>query len=159
MKVGMTGHQHRQGIDWAWVYDAIHAEIGEMPAPIVGISSLADGADQIFAEAVLSRGGRLRAIFPTPDYVRHFRGTARVRYLSLRSRADVEELESSGSDEQSFFTAGKRIADEADLMIAVWDGEAAHGLGGTADVVSYALANGKPVIHIDPIKRRVTALR
>ncbi len=43
-------------------------------------------------------------------------------------------------------------------MMAVWDGEPAQGLGGTGDVVDYALARRKPVIHIDPIKRRVMRL-
>jgi hypothetical protein len=159
MKVGITGQQNRAGMDWTWVCDVIQAEIGKMPPPVEGISSLAEGADQIFAEAILSLGASLRAIIPKSDYLRHFRGAGRERYLALRSRAEVEELQSSGSDEQSFFAAGKHIVDEADLMIAVWDGEPAQGLGGTGDVVHYALARRKPVIHIDPIKRRVTRLR
>ena len=38
---------------------------------------------------------------------------------------------------------------DADALLALWDGQAARGKGGTADVVDYARSLGKPVIIID----------
>jgi hypothetical protein len=61
--------------------------------------------------------------------------------------------------EQAFWTAGRQIVDGSDLLIAIWDGQEARGLGGTGDVVSYALDAGHAVLHIDPIRRTTNSLR
>ncbi|MFC3099020.1 hypothetical protein [Alteraurantiacibacter palmitatis] len=45
---------------------------------------------------------------------------------------------------------GRALVREADLLIAVWDGQAPRGPGGTGEVVADALARGVPVIRIDP---------
>ena len=47
----------------------------------------------------------------------------------------------------------------AELLLAVWDGLPAKGLGGTADIVTYATQQRKEVIHLDPCKRLVTRLK
>jgi hypothetical protein len=39
---------------------------------------------------------------------------------------------------------GKVVVDRAEVLIAVWDGLPARGLGGTADVVAYAGSAGCP---------------
>jgi hypothetical protein len=52
--------------------------------------------------------------------------------------------------EEAFYEAGKRVVQISDLMIAVWNGKPAAGLGGTADIVKYSLASGKPVVHLHP---------
>ena len=68
----------------------------------------------------------------------------------LLARADrVEVLTALGSDEEAYMAAGRRVVDEADYIIAIWDGLPAAGLGGTGDVVAYARA-GKRVIHVNP---------
>ena len=43
---------------------------------------------------------------------------------------------------------GQVTAAQSDLLIAVWDGYDARGLGGTADVVEYAIRRGVPVIWV-----------
>jgi hypothetical protein len=47
-------------------------------------------------------------------------------------------------------TAGRTVADRCDLLLAVWDGQPAAGLGGTADVVSHATYRGKSVEVVWP---------
>jgi hypothetical protein len=158
MKVGVTGHRKRPGINWAWVKEQIVTEIRELPAPIEGFSSLAEGADQVFAEVVLECGGYLKAIIPTPDYEKHFNHAALKKYTSLKKRAETRELEPETSDEASFFNAGRYIADHTNLLLAIWDGKPAAGLGGTADVVKYALSQGTDVVHIDPLNYTVKRL-
>ena len=156
MKVGITGHQKRPGIDWKWVKRAIETKLASFPAKIQGFSSLAEGTDQIFADALLEAGGELWAVIPTPDYLKHFEGPARGHFLALLEKAfHITQLEPAASDEESFFAAGKCVVDFADVIIAVWDGKPAVGLGGTADVVAYARQNGKAIHHIDPIAQEV----
>jgi len=49
--------------------------------------------------------------------------------------------------------AGEKIVEEADIVVAVWDGKPAAGLGGTADIVEYARELEKPLIWINPLDR------
>ncbi|MBV8752654.1 MAG: hypothetical protein JO328_07330 [Hyphomicrobiales bacterium] len=158
MKVGITGHQSREGIDWEWVKASIRDELQKLPRPIEGYSSLAEGADQVFAQAVLDAGGKLTGVIPKPDYEVHFKPEALRNYVRLKSRSRLEELAPEASDEASFFNAGRYIADHTNLLFAVWDGAPSKGHGGTADVVNYALAKQRTVIHIDPIRKEVRSL-
>jgi hypothetical protein len=36
------------------------------------------------------------------------------------------------------------------VLIALWDGKKANGVGGTGDVVAYAKEQRKPILHINP---------
>jgi hypothetical protein len=158
MKVGITGHQARPGIDWEWVNVSIRDELQKLPHPIEGYSSLAEGADQVFAQAVLDAGGKLTGVIPKPNYEIHFKPDALRHYLRLKARSRLEHLPPEPSDEASFFSAGRYIADHTNLLIAVWDGAPSRGFGGTADVVNYALGKQRTVIHIDPIRKEVRRL-
>lgn len=137
------------------------SDLSDVVKPLIGIGSLAVGADQIFAETVLSRGGALHVVLPFEDYERTFDlGEARDSYQDLLRRAAcVEILPVRGNDEESYMAAGRRVVDLADRMIAVWNGRKAAGLGGTGDVVAYALAAGKEVLHINPTLQTVERLR
>lgn len=48
-----------------------------------------------------------------------------------------------------YATIGQMLVRQADLLIALWDGNPARGRGGTADVVAEARRSGVPVIWID----------
>jgi hypothetical protein len=76
---------------------------------------------------------------------------ARRGYDELYGQASqVEALEHTESTEQAHMDAGKVMADRSGLLVAVWDGQPARGLGGTADVVAYARECGVPVTVIWP---------
>jgi hypothetical protein len=159
MKVGVTGHQKREGIDWTWVRQTVETELMKSPSSLVGFTSLAEGADQVFAEAVLECGGSLVAVVPTPDYERHFNTGSLEKYRALKAIATVKNLSPGATDQESFFNAGKSIVDHVEQLFAIWDGGPSRGLGGTADVVDYALGKSVPVTHINPITREVIPLR
>jgi hypothetical protein len=76
----------------------------------------------------------------------------------LVSQATVEVLQTSGTDEDAYMAAGRRVVELSDVMIAVWDAKPAKGKGGTADIVAYAIASDVPVVHINPVERTVTRL-
>ncbi len=46
----------------------------------------------------------------------------------------------------------------SEMLVAVWDGKLATGLGGTADAVGYALQCGKRIVHLDPVSRTVNKI-
>jgi hypothetical protein len=45
---------------------------------------------------------------------------------------------------------GRAVVDRSDVLMAVWDGQPARGLAGTADVGAYARERGVPVEVIWP---------
>jgi hypothetical protein len=119
---------------------------------LVGVCSLAVGADQIFAKALLAAGGRLHVILPSANYNTTFNaGDELANYSDLvSSSSSVEELPFPGPSEEAFFAAGRQVVDQSDLLFAVWDGAPAAGLGGTADIVQYAKDSGTVVEIIWP---------
>jgi hypothetical protein len=76
----------------------------------------------------------------------------------LAAASETISLPFEAPSEAAYFEAGKAVVDRSDVLIAVWNGRPAKGLGGTADVVTYALENGKKVIHINLVTRRISDL-
>ena len=61
--VGVTGHRTLPDpAVWSWVREEIATVLTSLDPPIVGVTGLAEGADQRFAECVLARGGTLHAV-------------------------------------------------------------------------------------------------
>ena len=163
MNVGITGHQELRGGSWEWVDAAIRKEINNFAAEeVVGVSSLAKGADQLFARIVVEYGYDLIVVLPMLGYRDRFVDNDDKIGFDLLSRkaSRVEVLESVfRSDEEAYFEAGKEMVRYSDIVMAVWDGEKAAGLGGTGDVVEYALSVGKMVLHIEPASESVNLLK
>lgn len=156
MIIGVTGHQRLEDpAAWEWVRAALNDILEEHPGA-VGISSLAIGADQLFAESVLSHNMKLISVIPCLEYVDTFDQTAVAMYKSLLSSATEKiQLSFIAPSEKAFYAAGKKIADLADILVAIWDGQPAKGLGGTGDIVKYAEEQHKDIIHINPISQEV----
>lgn len=155
MRVGVTGHQKRDGIDWQWTRGAVHESLSELPPPVEGWSSLAVGADQLFARCILELGGSIVTVVPGDWYEECFGGADLVEYRRLRD-SGTSILMEGRTGEEAFLAAGLKVADASDILIAIWDGKPAQGRGGTADVVEHAIRNGTQVIRIDPIARTVS---
>lgn len=155
MRIGITGHQTRDGIDWPWVKNTIRAELSKVVGVEQCLSSLATGSDQVFTEVALELGIPVLAVIPMQDYERYFRGNALGKYRRLLRQCQVTQLDWYGDDERAFFEAGKTIVEKSDMMFAVWDGKKSEGQGGTGDVVVFAQKNAKPIVHINPIDRSI----
>lgn len=142
--IGCTGHQEIPDGARHAVRAGIRRVLDDAEVPIVGLSSLAVGADQMFAELVLQAGGTLRVIVPSQHYETTFDEAGRGRYHALlAAAADVERLDHPQPTEAAFLAAGQRIVEMCDVLTAVWDGRASRGLGGTADIVDYARRQGR----------------
>lgn len=112
------------------------------------LSCLAAGADQMFADLALDRGIPVTAVLPgVPDYAERIDGdeARAAHHRLLKACADRTELPFESSDEEAYLAAGQWIVDHSDLLVAVWDGCPARGLGGTGDIVAYARRSGVPV--------------
>ncbi len=158
LKVGITGHRTlNDSAAWTWVRRELTALLRKTARPLVGVTSLAIGADQMFAEIVLELEGDIEAVIPFPDYERTFDNEldlANYRRLMAKSK-HVEIQQNCVTEDEAYLKAGQRVAELSDLLIAVWDGQPARGLGGTADVVRYAAATGKRGVRLNPVSYRV----
>ncbi|WP_328316696.1 hypothetical protein [Streptomyces sp. NBC_00388] len=149
-RIGVTGHRSIPPGVLAHVREELRALLAGYAGPLEALSSLAAGADQLFAGLALDYGARLTAVIPSGDYELGFCDPGELAgYRRLRGRASREvRMDFPHSTDEAYYAAGTYIADRCDRLVAVWDGLPARGLGGTGDIVSYALAAGKPVTVI-----------
>lgn len=148
--VGISGHQNAPDLVWRLLSLRLPALLGT--PPFRGISSLAAGADQRFAERVVELGGDLVVVIPSASYGDSFEEPEQraqfERLLALA--AETEQMDYDEPGEEAYLAAGQRVVDRSDMLVAVWDGQPAQGKGGTGDVVAYAHRQGKPVEVIWP---------
>lgn len=117
-------------------------------------TGLASGADQIAAKYARSSGYRVHALLPfeADEYRKDFAAGRELHRFerALAASDDIVALPGQRSDlEGAYVLVGESLVRKADVMVAIWDGRAARGPGGTADVVALALRNNVPVIHVD----------
>jgi hypothetical protein len=122
------------------------------PEDLTGISCIADGADALFANAVLSLGGRLEVVVPAEEYRDGLPAEHHSAYDKLiHAAAAVHRLPFRESTSEAHMAASDGMLELADELFAVWDGLPARGYGGTADVVAAARRRGLPVRVIWPV--------
>ncbi len=149
--VGITGHRDLE--DDALARSEIDAVLAGVDAPLIGVSALAAGADQIFADAVLDAGGVLEVIVPAHDYRISLEPQDRLVFDRLvESAQSVLTLDYPHAGSGAYLAAGLEMLGRCDLLVAVWDGEASRGDGGTADMVRRARELGIPVAVIDAVR-------
>jgi hypothetical protein len=152
--VGMTGHAGLPPSTAELVRAALRVTLRVYVPNLVGVTMLGPGADQLFARVTLELGGTLHVVQPTTgmQYRDGFEDAdARAGYDELYGQAShVHVLEHTESTEQAHMDGGRAVVDRSSVLVAVWDGQPARGLGGTADVVSYARQRGVPVTVIWP---------
>ena len=127
--------------------------------PLVVLSALAEGGDQLVAREALATGARLIAPLPLSpqSYADDFiDAPSRAAFTDLCQRADVLQMpllpgstladiavQGEARDRQ-YAQAGVFIASHSHIMLALWDGRESDLLGGTAQVVRYALDGVMP---------------
>ena len=150
-RIAVSGHRGLNARTANLIDRAVREKLSRYPADVTGLSCLADGADQIFARAVIDLGGTLEVIIPAEEYRAGLPAEAHAEYDDLLTRAvSVHRLPFTESTSESHMAASKLMVDEADELYAVWDGKPARAYGGTADVVAYARDHDTPVEVIWP---------
>jgi hypothetical protein len=149
-RIGITGHARLASGTTALVYEAVIAELSRYAGDrLRGITCLCDGADQIFARAVIERGGDLAVVLPADDYRERLVDRDDFDRL-LGKAAYVSRMPFRHSDRHAFKAASEEVLRQSELLLAVWDGRPSRELGDTADVVSAARAEGVPVVVLWP---------
>ena len=150
-KIGATGHQVVPEQAIPFVVDGVQRVIRESTPPLRVVTSLAAGSDQLVALEVLRSGGHLDAVIPSSKYETTFSRHDLPSFEQLLARADsVTRLDFPEPSELAYWKAGQMIVDRCDVLVAIWDGQAARGLGGTGDVVRYAREMHKDVRVVWP---------
>jgi len=132
-------------------------------APMLTANSpLAEGADRLFAGEALRLGYDLYCVMPfaQADFEADFRSPealeidslGRFRDLLKRAGDGLRILELDGDRtrrSEAYQAAGRIVLNQSDLLIVVWDGGAAKGVGGTLDTLREAIAFEVPALWID----------
>ena len=160
--LGVTGHR----IDLLSAEDVPHLRrtvrsvlIGfarSLTGPLTLVSSLAEGADQLVAEEALAVGYQLVSPLPfardlyEQDFVRD-KSVETFRRL-LGQASEIMELPGErvtpAADQAAYAKAGQRMLDKVDVLLAIWNGAAARGTGGTAEIIASAVKRGLPTVWI-----------
>jgi hypothetical protein len=152
MRIGISGHRGLPESTVRLVDAALRAEITKHhPDKLVGVSCIANGADSLFAQAVLDHGAQLEVIVPADHYRAGLPTDHHPTYDHLLAAATkVHRLPYKQSTSEAHMAASRHMLDMIDQLIAVWDGQPARGHGGTADVVNEAHRHQLPVTIIWP---------
>lgn len=156
MIVGITGHSNLDEATAASVRNALREHFAGLdPASLVGVTCLARGADQIFADTVLDHGGKLEVIAPAADYFDRIPDPdARTRCDQYLARAtSVRTLPFEHAEHDAYTAASKALVDRSELLLAVWDGSTDSGTG---KAVAYARVHERRVMVIWPDGARRT---
>lgn len=159
--IGVTGHRaiasdQVQAVERSViaVLDRVRAQAPA--APLLLLTSLAEGADRVVARLAVERyGAAIIAVLPLEpdDYRQDFASRESVeefdRLLAKASRVvvmggGVQGATSSEADARraSYARAGHWVSLHSLALLALWDGGQARGGGGTADIVETRL-NGR----------------
>jgi hypothetical protein len=162
IRIGVTGHRILAEVEKieAGIAEALRMIERTFPGEkLVVVSSLAEGADRLAVHQVLSRPqGRLIVPLPLPesDYLDDFvTEKSKEEFISLLSQAEeVIHLPPASSREEAYEAAGRYMLKHNDVLVAVWDGQAAQGQGGTGSMVAEARRRKMPFAWIHAGNRK-----
>ena len=160
--IGVTGHriltdQKKIETGIERVIDKLTLSYQETKWEIV--SALAEGADCLFVEeAVNQLHAQLVAVLPLSagEYLHEFHDSSDKATFNilLNNAKKIIIIEKQTSKEESYLAAGTYIVDHCDILVAIWDGQKAQGIGGTGEIVRLARQRGLPLAWIWAGNRR-----
>lgn len=155
LRIGVSGHIGLAAGSDRLVRLALRAALREVHRqagcrPIHGLTCLAEGSDQLFAEEIVAVGATFDVVLPAPDYrSRCIRPVRRPAFDDLLALARSVSYAGTVSGSRTYAEAGRLVLDRCDLLFAVWDGTEG-GVGGTAEMVAEANRRGITVRVIWP---------
>src|SRR6266487_633569 len=124
---------------------------------IVAYSSLAVGADQLFAQTALDLDIPLEAVIPCAHYEELYTSAEALdayRHL-LNLCQHVHSFSEKPCSEEVFLHAGYWIVDHSDMLIFIWNGRPPMGKGGTGDIATYARLKNLPYVHLHTLRHTI----
>jgi hypothetical protein len=124
-------------------------------------------ADRLFATEAIALGFELDCPLPfsEAEYEKDFptvESTKEFRDLLSHALGRVLELDGPTQEAErpaAYEAVGRVVLDRCDLLMAIWDGEPARGLGGTGQIVELAFTRGMPILWIHPRNAAVLKTR
>jgi len=169
LKIGVTGHRNLSAGQTLLLEPAIkkavenilfYAKQDVSYAPkVTFISPVATGADTLFANVALNFfDGDLMIYLPfeKEEYELDFKSAAeKTEFNRLINNQRVKEILrinriTDGNRDYLYLNTGQKVVDDCDYIIAIWDEQKAAGMGGTGDIVEYAVLHGKNILVINP---------
>ena len=162
--VGITGHRHLHPTAIAALQAQVRVFFADLAArypqlPVMLLSSLAEGSDQLVAQIALDLGLRVVAPLPLPialyredfesaDNLALFdRQLQQVEQIAMPLRRGVALAEVSVpgvARNRQYAQAGIFISSHCHVLLALWDGRDSEHLGGTAQTVRFHLHGDLP---------------
>ena len=139
------------------------------------LNALAEGADALVAGLALAMQPRKRLHVMLPFHIREYQKDMQtwksfLEFHSLLGKAESitiastfktcertmpacfpdNKLERGAHEDRNaaYERCGRQIVDQCDALLAIWDGMAARGRGGAAEIVAYARHKHKPLAWI-----------
>jgi len=153
--IGFAGHRFLENEHVIHAAITTHLEQLKKTKTPRAISSIAIGADMLFAQAALELRIPWHVYLPFPE--NEFRDDF-SRQDWLRAKALITRAASvnppppppaNAARDTAYSACADRIVAACDLLLAVWDGKPARGPGGTQETIARATTLGKRVIIID----------
>ncbi|MBE9473328.1 MAG: hypothetical protein IMY85_00450 [Chloroflexi bacterium] len=154
--IGVTGHRQLNEVEQisSGVDEALHKIKETFPGEnLTIISPLAEGADRLVVWRAMENNV-VHLVVPLPleisDYMLDFNSiSSKAEFVTLLEQAaQVIELPAEEIREASYLAAGLYVLDHSDVLIAVWDGQPARGLGGTGQIVAAARKQKMPLAWV-----------
>jgi hypothetical protein len=156
IRIGVTGHrilanQEKIRLRIGDVLNRLNTSFHENEWEIV--SALAEGADCLFVEEAMNQlSAHLVAVLPlsVSEYLNefHYASNKSAFELLLSNAKNIVRIDQKALREESYLEAGRYIVDHCDILVAIWDGEKAQGIGGTGDIVKLARQSSLPLAWI-----------
>ncbi|MBV9333700.1 MAG: hypothetical protein JO146_06810 [Candidatus Eremiobacteraeota bacterium] len=155
--VGVTGHRDLAQNDDSEIAALVRGFLCNLQTtyphtPMVLLSSLAEGADRVVAQAALDCGVELYVVLPmeTSLYEQDFASDESVeqfrRLMAHSYGARIVEAPGPERD-RHYAAAGAFIVSHSEILIALWDGNEDEMRGGTSQIVRFAL-RGVPTDYL-----------
>jgi hypothetical protein len=154
LPVGFTGHRRLadEAAARAVLHDFLREYKASTAAIVYGVCSAAAGGDLLFAESCLELDISLRVLLPmaADEFRKDFDAETWARVVHVLARAmSVEVTGERGERSELYYECGIRTVQQCRLLVALWDGQQARGVGGTAEIVEFADNIGRPVVCFD----------
>lgn len=148
--VGVTGHRDLRPEDTPHLEAVVRRVFEKLRrkyphSELLVVSPLAEGADRLVARVAVDAG--IRLVVPMPleldDYSKDFASAASVaEFDTLLAAADRHFVAPHGDDDalvrpQCYARVGAYVAKHCHILLALWDGQTPHHIGGTAEVVRH----------------------
>lgn len=156
--IGVTGHRDLDATELPRIRDSVASWLQSMrrdypELPLLVLTGLAEGADSLVATIAHEQNIDVVNVLPMPidDYRRDFEGDARLGFERLAKLGQTIELTAlpsdhslAGSSESDARSRGRHyeqlgvfLAAHCHVLLALWDGKATAGLGGTSQVIDF----------------------